>query len=90
MLDSARIALFAEILWSGPICFCNSPIAITSARRALAWASSMAEVWLLVRTEMDDKLSKPTAMTASRTIMLRETTRAKPLENSLVCWDFMG
>ena len=65
--------------WSGPACFCNSPIARQSAMRAFARAVARAAPWLLLRSVMADNESKPTAITVSRIMRESVTTKAKPL-----------
>ena len=54
-------------------------MASIKAMRALARAVAMAVDWLAERREMDESVSRPTAMMVSRIIRLRVTTKAKPL-----------
>ena len=63
---------------SGPICFCNSPMAIISASRALARASAAACPCADDRRVMLDKVSRPTAMIVNRIIRERVTMSTKP------------
>jgi hypothetical protein len=63
---------------SGPISFCNSPIASMSARRAFARASTCAAPCDAPRSETADRLSSPTATIVNRIISERVTTKAKP------------
>jgi len=76
------IALFAETRRSGPMVFCKSPSASISANRALARASPCAIVCELLRNEMAERLSNPTAITVNRIISASVTTKANPLSLS--------
>lgn len=82
--ESPRIDPFAEIRWSGPMCFCSSPTAIMSAMRALLRASVWAWLRELERKETADKLSIPTVRMSRRTIMDNVATRANPRVLSLL------
>ena len=64
---------------SGPSDFCKSPMASISAKRALLRAMAIASPWADERNEIEDKLSKPTAMTVRRIISASVMTKAKPL-----------
>ena len=81
----ATIAPEAETRWSGPISFCNSPIASISASLALARASDWADACELLRSEIAERLNNPTAMMVRRIISESVTTKANPGISGL--WD---
>ena len=76
--------------WSGPVIFCNSPIASISAILAFARAALCALCAVELRRLTLLKVSKPTAMTVSRIISDKVTTRAKPLSERSTAADLRG
>ena len=77
-VSSSRMAARAQIRWSGPSSFCNSPIASISA--SLAFARASASYWLeaVVRRATEDSDISPTQSTARSVRSVRVMISAKP------------